>query len=299
MNMPRTNPFHGTGIAVCTPMLADGTIDFAAFDTLIDSLIGASVDFLCILGTTAETPTLSPDEKRAIRQHAVRIGGGRVPLLLGCGSNSTSDVVSFLQNEDLTGFSGVLIVTPYYNKPTQEGLYRHYRSVAEASPLPVVLYNVPGRTGVNLEAATTLRIAMNCPNVVAIKEASGRIDQIDDILRQAPEGFDVISGDDAITFELIEAGAVGVISVVGNAYPHKFARMVSDALHGQTKEALALHREFGELYKLSFKEGNPAGIKAVMAAQGKIQNVLRLPLVPVSQQTEETIKNYTATFADE
>lgn len=284
------------GVALATPFLTDGTIDFKALEKLIDGIITGGADFICVLGTTAETPTLTADEKAAVMRTAVAVTAGRVPLLLGAGGNNTRQVCEELQHTDLTGFQGVLIVCPYYNKPSQEGLYQHFMAVGKASPLPVVLYNVPGRTGVNMEAATTLRIARDCENIVAVKEASGKIGQIEDIIKDAPEGFEVLSGDDAITYELLTLGAVGVISVVGNAYPAEFSEMVHLTMQGINAEALKLHRRFGDLYKLMSVDGNPAGIKCLLSVQGKAENTLHLPVVSVRTETEEKIRKAVAAF---
>lgn len=292
--MARNNPFKGLGIAVVTPFRPDGAVDYEALERLVEAQISAGADFLCVLGTTAETPCLTADEKERVMACAVRTAAGRVPLLLGCGGNHTAAVCDYLRQADLTGFSGVLIVCPYYNKPTQEGLYRHFCAVAEASPLPVVLYNVPGRTGVNMEAETTLRLAREHENVVAIKEASGKKDQIRQIIALAPTGFDVISGDDALTRELLEAGAVGVISVIGNAYPAGFGKMVRAALAGRAEEAKRTDESLAELYRLMVTDGNPAGIKALLTVQGRIGNRLRLPLVPAGEATCREIKQAAA-----
>ncbi len=288
--MKQKNPFRGLGVALVTPFLPDGTVDFEALTQLIEMQIAGGIDFLCVLGTTAETPCLTPEEKQAIIDHIVRQVAGRVPLLLGAGGNNTAAVADYLKQTPLTGIDGVLIVAPYYNKPTQEGLYQHFRTVAEATSLPIVLYNVPGRTGVNIQAATTLRLATDFDNIVAIKEASGNITQIEDIVANAPQGFDVLSGDDAITYELLDIGAVGVISVVGNAYPASFATMVHEAMNGNHAAALREHRHLVPLYKLLSADGNPAGIKALLSVMGKIQNRLRLPLVPASEDTTRKIQ---------
>ena len=288
--MVRHNVFQGMAVALITPFDASGNLDEKTLRQLLAFHLLEGTDFLCILGTTAETPCLTAAEKETIKRIAVEEVGGKIPLLLGCGGNNTAAVVEYLQQTDLTGYAGVLIVTPYYNKPSQEGLYQHFVAVAKASPLPVVLYNVPGRTGVNLEAKTTLRIAHECENVVAIKEASGRIEQIEEIIRLAPEGFEVISGDDAITFELMTIGAAGVISVVGNAYPHEFTQMIHAAKQGQWSESLALHRRFSPLYPLMTVDGNPAGVKSLLSIQGKITNRLRLPLVSATESTAEKLR---------
>lgn len=285
------NKFRGLGIALITPFTQDGSVDYNALLRLVDFQLSQGADFLCILGTTAETPTLTADEKQKIRTLVVERVAGRIPLLMGCGGNCTSAVINELKNTDWTGIDGVLSVCPMYNKPSQEGLYQHFKAIAEASPVPVVLYNVPGRTGVNMTAETTLRLARDCENVVAIKEASGNITQMDDIIKNKPANFDVISGDDGITFPLITLGAVGVISVIGNALPAEFSRMVRLALKGEYEPALHIHHKFTELFKLLFVDGNPAGVKAMLHAMGVIENQLRLPLVPTTLITMEKISN--------
>ena len=283
------NKFRGLGIALITPFKTDGSIDFDALDRLVEYQIKGRADFLCIMCTTAETPTLSREEKRLLKEHLVERVAGRVPLLMGCGGNNTAAILDELQNEDWKGIDGVLSVCPYYNKPSQEGLYQHFAAIAKVSPVPVVLYNVPGRTGVNMTAETTLRLAREFENIVAIKEASGNITQMDDIIKNKPQHFDVISGDDGITFPLITLGAVGVISVIGNALPAEFSRMVRLALRGEYSSSLTIHHKFTELFKLLFVDGNPAGVKAMLSEMGMIQNVLRLPLVPTRLTTMEKI----------
>ena len=283
------NKFRGLGIALITPFKTDGSIDFDALDRLVEYQIKGRADFLCIMGTTAETPTLSREEKRLLKERLVGRVAGRVPLLMGCGGNNTAAILDELQNEDWKGIDGVLSVCPYYNKPSQEGLYQHFAAIARVSPVPVVLYNVPGRTGVNMTAETTLRLAREFENIVAIKEASGNITQMDDIIKNKPQHFDVISGDDGITFPLITLGAVGVISVIGNALPAEFSRMVRLALRGEYSSSLTIHHKFTELFKLLFVDGNPAGVKAMLSEMGMIQNVLRLPLVPTRLTTMEKI----------
>ena len=283
------NKFKGLGIALITPFKSDGSIDYDALLRLVEYQIRNGVDFLCIMGTTAETPCLTAEEKKKIKELIVDRVPGRVPLLMGCGGNNTAAVVSDLKNSDWRGIDGVLSVCPYYNKPSQEGLYQHYKALAEATPLPIVLYNVPGRTGVNMTAETTLRLARDFENIVAIKEASGNITQMDDIIKNKPANFDVISGDDGITFPLITLGAVGVISVIGNALPAEFSRMVRLALHGDYESARTIHHKFAELFKLLFVDGNPAGVKAMLNAMGMIENQLRLPLVPTRLTTMEKI----------
>lgn len=288
--MNRFNPFKGLGTALVTPFRKDGSVDEEGLTRLVEDQIAQGVDFLCVLGTTAETPCLSAVEKRLVMNLVKRVNAGRLPLLLGAGGNHTAEVIDYLQTADLEGFAGVLIVTPYYNKPSQEGLYQHFCAVAAATDLPVVLYNVPGRTGVNLAAETTLRIARDCKNVVAVKEASGKLAQIEQILAGAPEGFEVLSGDDAITLEILTLGGAGVISVVSNAYPARFAEMAHAALAARLPEALAVHRSFLSTYPLLSVDGNPAGIKALLSLQGKMENILRLPLVPVRPETYEALQ---------
>ena len=215
---------------------------------------------------------------------------GRIPILLGVGGNNTRAIVETLKNDDFTGVDAILSVVPYYNKPSQEGIYQHYKAIAGATELPIVLYNVPGRTGVNMTAETTLRIAKDFKNVIAIKEASGNITQMDDIIKNKPANFDVISGDDGITFPLITLGAVGVISVIGNAFPREFSRMTRLALQGDFANALTIHHKFTELFNLLFVDGNPAGVKSMLNAMGMIENKLRLPLVPTRITTFEAIR---------
>ena len=283
------NRFRGLGIALITPFKTDGSIDWDALNRLVEYQIRGGADFLCIMGTTAETPTLTQEEKKQLKEQLVGRVAGRVPLLMGCGGNSTAAVVRDIQQTDWSGIDGILSVCPYYNKPSQEGLYQHYRAIAEASQLPIVLYNVPGRTGVNMTAETTLRLAQDFDNIIAIKEASGNITQMDDIIKNKPRDFDVISGDDGITFPLITLGAVGVISVIGNALPTEFSRMVRLALKGEYDTARTIHHKFAELFKLLFVDGNPAGVKAMLSEMNMIENQLRLPLVPTRLTTIEQI----------
>lgn len=283
------NIFKGLGVALVTPFTKDGEVDYEALKRLLDYQLSNGIDFLCILATTGETPCLSAEEKKAIKDLIVERVNGRVPILMGCGGNNTKAVIDALHTEDFTGIDGILSVCPYYNKPSQEGLYQHFKAIAAATTLPVVLYNVPGRVGVNMTAETTLRLARDCENIVAIKEASGNFTQIDDIIKNKPKDFDVISGDDGITFPLITLGAAGVISVIGNALPREFSRMVRLALNGDYNNALVIHHKFTELFKLLFVDGNPAGVKAMLNAMGLIENELRLPLVPSRISTMEKI----------
>jgi len=282
--------FKGMGVALITPFKEDGSVDYPALMRMVDHLVQNGADFLCVLGTTAETPTLTTEEKREITRLVVERVNGRIPIMLGCGGNNTQAVIDSLKNDDFTGIDAILSVVPYYNKPSQEGIYQHYKAIAESTDLPIVLYNVPGRTGVNMTAETTLRIARDFKNVIAIKEASGNITQMDDIIKNKPENFDVISGDDGITFPLITLGAVGVISVIGNAFPKEFSRMTRLALQGDYANALKIHHSFTELFSLLFVDGNPAGVKAMLNAMGMIENRLRLPLVPTRITTFEKMR---------
>lgn len=283
------NIFRGMGVALITPFKADFSVDYESLDRLLDYLINEGADFLCILATTGETPCLSAEEKSKVKNLIVEKVAGRIPILMGCGGNNTMAVVEELNNGDFKGIDGVLSVCPYYNKPSQEGLYQHFKTIAAATNLPVVLYNVPGRTGINLAAETTLRLARDCENIVAIKEASGNFTQIDDIIKNKPADFDVLSGDDGITFPLITLGATGVISVIGNALPKEFSRMVRLALNGDYDSARTIHHRFTELFSLLFVDGNPAGVKAMLNSMGMIENVLRLPLVPTRITTMAAI----------
>ena len=279
------NIFRGLGIALVTPFTTDGSVDYDALKRLIEYQLDGGADFFCILATTGETPCLTTDEKRTIKEFVVRTVARRVPILMGCGGNDTRTVVHDLKTIDFEGVDGILSVCPYYNKPSQEGLYQHFKAIAEASPVPVVLYNVPGRTGVNLKADTTIRIAHDCPNVVAIKEAAGNLEQVDEIIKHKPEYFDVLSGDDALTYPMVACGAAGAISVIGNALPRQFSKMIRLEFNGEFEAARKIHHKFTDLFSLLFIDGNPAGVKAALHEMGYIENVLRLPLVPTRLTT--------------
>ena len=281
----------GMGVALITPFKEDESIDFDALARLLEYQIQNGTDYLVVLGTTGETPSLTEEEKRQIQRFVVERTRGRIPLVLGIGSNNTRTVVEHLYSDDLSGYDAILSVVPYYNKPSQEGIYQHYAAIAQASPLPIILYNVPGRTGVNMTAETTLRLARDFNNIIAIKEASGNITQMDDIIKNKPHDFMVISGDDGVTFPLITLGAVGVISVIGNAFPKEFSRMVRLALNGNYNQALTIHHRFTELFSLLFVDGNPAGVKCLLNLMGMIENKLRLPLVPTRITTYEKIQD--------
>ena len=260
----------GMGVALITPFKDDESIDFDALSKLIEYQIQNGIDYLVELGTTAETPTLTEQEKNEVLSFVIERVKERVPIVLGLGGNNTRGIVERLKTESFQGVDAILSVVPYYNKPSQEGIYQHYKAIASATKLPVILYNVPGRTGVNMTAETTLRLAREFDNIVAIKEASGNITQMDDIIKNKPKDFMVISGDDGITFPLITLGAVGVISVIGNAFPREFSRMVRLALEGDYANALLIHHKFTELFELLFVDGNPAGVKSILSSMGYI-----------------------------
>lgn len=283
----RYHIFRGLGVAVVTPFTLDGAVDYPALKRLIRYQLDSGVDFLCILATTGETPCLTLDEKNKITELVKEENKGLVPILKYCGGNNTAAVIEEMKNTDWTGIDGILSICPYYNKPSQEGLYQHFKAIASASPLPVVMYNVPGRTGVNMKAETTVRLAHDCENIVGIKEAAGSLEQVDEIIKGKPDRFDIISGDDALTFSMIASGAAGVISVIGNALPREFSRMIRLEFQGEYEAARRIHHMFTELYSLLFVDGNPAGVKALLNDMGYIENVLRLPLVPTTIKTKE------------
>ncbi len=282
-------PFKGLGVALVTPFNQDGQIDFDTLARIVENLIEGSVDFLCVLGTTAETPTLTSDERLTVTKFVIKQVNGRIPIMVGCSSNCTATAVEQIKQYQLDGIDGILSAVPFYNKPSQEGVYRHFAEIAKASSKPIILYNVPGRTGINMAAQTTLRIAREFKNVIGVKEASGKMDQIKEIINNAPEHFKVIVGDDSLAMEAIQNGSVGVISVIGNAIPKTFGKLVHLSMEGKFNEAAAIQQQLDPLYGLLFKEGNPCGVKAVMADQNKLQNVMRLPLVPVSDALHNEI----------
>lgn len=279
------NIFKGLGIALVTPFNEDGSVDYQSLKRLVEYQLDNGADFLCILVTTSETPTLSKEEKTEIKKFIVEFVNARVPIMMGCGGYNTAAIVEELKTGDFTGIDGILSICPYYNKPSQEGLYQHFKAISAATKLPIILYNVPGRTGVNMSAATTVRLAKDCKNIVAIKEASGNLEQINEIIKNKPSTFDVISGDDALTFPMISCGAVGVISVIGNALPKEFSKMIRLQFKGEYEPARKIHHKFIDLFSLLFVDGNPAGVKAMLHEMGMIKNVLRLPLVPTRIST--------------
>jgi 4-hydroxy-tetrahydrodipicolinate synthase len=284
------NNFYGTGVAIITPFKEDGSIDHTALKTVIDHIIDGGVEYIVSLGTTGESATLSSEEKKAIWETTVSHVNGRVNLVAGIGGNNTSEVLKDLKKFDSTGFDAILSVCPYYNKPTQEGIYQHYKSIAEESTLPIILYNVPGRTGVNMTADTSLRLAYDFENIIAMKEASGNFDQFNKIIRDKPDDFLFLSGDDPITLPLIAMGAAGVISVIGNALPGIFSTMVRMCLDGKFIEAQPLHHCLTEITSLCFVEGNPGGIKSAMKQLGLCGDTMRLPLVNISKSTEDQLR---------
>ncbi|HBZ66416.1 MAG TPA: 4-hydroxy-tetrahydrodipicolinate synthase [Bacteroidales bacterium] len=285
-------PFNtkGTGVAIITPFNTDGSIDFDALQKLVHHIVAGEAETIVILGTTGEPAVLSHDEKIAVIEAIVAANNGRAQLVLGIGGNNTAEVIRQLTLFPLEGIAAILSVAPYYNKPNQEGIYQHFKAIAEASPLPVIIYNVPGRTGINISATTTLRLAKDFKNIIATKEASGNLDQCTAILMGKPEGFDLISGDDNLTYPLMMLGASGVISVSANAFPDVMSQMVRHALAGDVKKALPLHYRLYHFTNLLFADGSPAGIKVALNQMGIVKYYLRLPLVPVNAETEKAIR---------
>lgn len=292
--MTKKDIFSGTGVALVTPFRKQETIDFSKLEELINHVIGSGVDYIVALGTTSEAATMTESERTALLQFIVDTVGGRLPIMLGMGGNNTRAVNDAIAQTNFDGISGILSVAPYYNKPQQRGLVEHFRSIADASPVPVILYNVPGRTSCNLTAETTLLLANECPNIIGIKEASGNMSQIMEILRRKPAGFKVISGDDALTYPMIALGAAGVISVIANARPKEMSDMVHYAMKGDLKKALPLHYKLLPLINAIFEEGNPGGIKALLEIDGRINNILRLPLTKVSKTLYNKLKDLAA-----
>lgn len=282
---------NGVGVALITPFNENGSIDFESLIKVVNFNIDNGVDYLVALGTTAETATLTNEQKHEVLECVISANKGRKKVIVGIGGNSTAEVCSQISELSYEGVSAILSVTPYYNKPTQEGLYQHYKAVSNASKLPIILYNVPGRTGVNMTATTTLRLAHEFDNIVAIKDASGDFGQAAYILRNRPEGFKFLSGDDNIAVALISQGGDGVISVAANAFPLKFSQMIHNALDGDFKGAQKGLYELLEVTDLLFAEGNPAGVKAALASKGIIKNFLRLPLVSSSEELYNKIEN--------
>lgn len=285
--------FIGTGVALVTPFKSDFSVDVEALKKIVDFVTDGGVEYLVVLGTTAESATLSKEEKELVITTIVDANKGRLPLVLGVGGNNTAEVVAELKTRDLSGFDAILSVSPYYNKPTQEGIYQHFKAVAEASPIPIILYNVPGRTASNMLPSTVIRLANDFENVIAIKEAAGDIVQAMKLIQQAPKDFLVISGDDMITLPMVLAGGAGVISVIGEGFPKEFSEMVRLGLNRKVDEAYQLHYKLAEAIDMIFEQGNPAGIKEVFKALGLSENTVRLPLVSVNEDLANRLHNFT------
>ncbi len=288
--------FKGTGVALVTPFLSNSEIDYPALERLVNHCIDGGVEYLVVLGTTGESATLSKEEKARLTRAVVDINQARVPLVLGVGGNNTHEVVQALQHTEFQGYDAILSVCPYYNKPQQEGIYQHYRLVAENAPLPVILYNVPGRTGVNMTASTTLRLARDCKNIIAVKEASGNFSQIMEIVQHKPEDFLVISGDDNLTMPLIFSGLDGVISVVANAYPGDFSEMVRQSLAGNARAARSLHYKLLDFMNYIFMDGSPAGVKTALESMEICDTHVRLPLVGVNDSVRSLIREFVKNY---
>lgn len=283
------NKFNGTGVAMVTPFHPNGDVDFGGLEAVINHIIGGGVEYIVSLGTTGESATLSKDEKKEIFKRTVELTNGRVPLVAGIGGNNTYEVLKTIEEFDTTGYDAILSVSPYYSKPTQEGIYQHYKAIAEKSPLPIILYNVPGRTGSTVSAETTLRLAHDFKNIIATKEASGSFDIFNYIMKNKPADFMLISGDDAIALPMISLGGSGVISVIGNAVPKPLSDMVRFALAGDYIAARPLHNSLVDFTTLCFAEGNPAGVKHALKELGVCTDSVRLPLVNISDATAQKI----------
>lgn len=291
-----THPFKGAGVALATPFKEDFSIDFNALEDLVEDQISNGMDYLVALGTTAETPTLSLEEQKEVVACIKSKINKRVPLVLGMGGNDPYKIIKSIEETDFTDVDGILSVTPYYNKPSQKGLVEHYKLVCKASPVPVILYNVPSRTGVNMKGRTSVEIAEACPNAVAIKEASGISSQVARMAKHGPDHFAVISGDDLLALPVIAVGGIGVISVAANALPGKLSQLIHLANDGKFIEARELHLQMIDFFKLLFREGNPGGIKAAMEIAGKAKNVVRLPIYPISQKLYADFEKEMATL---
>ena len=285
--------FVGTGVALVTPFKKDYSVDTDALKRIVDFVIDGGVEYLVVLGTTAESATLTKQEKEVVIETIKTANAGRLPLVLGVGGNNTMEVVEELQTRDFTGFSGILSVSPYYNKPTQEGIYQHFKKIAEASPLPIILYNVPGRTASNMLPATVVRLAKDFKNVIGVKEAAGDIVQAMKLIQQAPKDFLVISGDDMITLPMVLAGGAGVISVIGEGFPKEFSEMVRLGLQRKVNEAYELHYKLADSIDMIFEQGNPAGIKEIFKSRGLSENTVRLPLVNVDENLAKRLDDFT------
>ena len=281
--MKDTKKFRGTGVAIVTPFKNDTSIDFAALGRMVNHVIHGGVNYIVVMGTTGESATLTKDEKKAIISYVVEVTDNRIPLVTGIGGNSTQEVINCVRYANLTGVDGILSVAPYYNKPNQRGLFQHFKAIATCSPIPVIMYNVPGRTCSNISSETCLELAHECENIVAIKEASGDIAQIMRIIKGKPDSFSVISGDDMMTIPIIASGGSGVISVLANAFPAATSELVTNSLKSNFKSAREIQLRYLEITELLFTDGNPAGVKAMLNIMNLCQNSLRLPLVPVNR----------------
>ncbi|MEO8822089.1 MAG: 4-hydroxy-tetrahydrodipicolinate synthase [Ginsengibacter sp.] len=295
--MSLINKLSGTGVAIVTPFKKDGAVDFDSLAKLIDFIIDNGVDYIVSLGTTGETPTLSIKEQNEVVEFTSKIAGNRVPIVLGIGGNNTKEIIHHFSDFNLENITAILSSSPNYNKPSQEGIFQHYKAISEATPLPVILYNVPGRTGSNITAETTLRLANECEKIQGIKEASGNIIQCMHILKNMPEGFLFVSGDDHISLPLVACGSKGVISVAANAFPKDFSDMIRLSLKSDFDKAQQLHYKLLPAYDLLFIENNPAGVKAFLSELHLIENVLRLPLVPLSSTNLQKVKDFLVSIA--
>ena len=284
----------GTGVALITPFNEDKTIDYPSLEKLINKVIEGGIDFLVVLGTTGEATSINESEKNELINFIVKLNNKRLPLVLGLGGNNTNRLIKEINNTDLSDFDAILSVTPYYNKPSQKGLYHHYAEISKSSSIPIILYNVPSRTGVNMSPEITIQLANDFKNIISIKEASGDINQIKYILKNKPKNFDVLSGDDGLTLEIIQNGGAGVISVIGQSNPVEFSSLVKFALNGKLSDAKLLHDKLYGLYHYLYSEGNPSGVKAFLSLQGICKNYLRLPLVPISSKLFNDFKIYLA-----
>lgn len=289
--MNKNSKFKGTGVAIVTPFNKDNSIDYKSLNKLVDFIIKGGVEYIVVLGTTGESVTLSKEEKQSVVTHVIENVNRRVPIVLGLGGNNTQEILSaFKKSSDFNNIDAILSVSPYYNKPNQRGIYQHYRAIAEASPLPIILYNVPGRTASNVTADTTIKLATDFKNIIAVKEASGNLEQCMKIIKHRPKDFLVISGDDMLTLPMIAAGADGVISVVANAFPKDFSEMTRQILAGNVKDAQKLHYKLTDIIEQLFADGNPAGIKAVLEMLKICSPTVRLPLVNVNKATQNALK---------
>lgn len=283
--------FKGTGVAVITPFKNDSSIDFKSLERVINHIIDGGVSYLVVLGTTSEAATMNEEEKEAVVSYIKEINSGRLPIVLGIGGNCTQQVVNTIRKTDFDGIDGILSVAPYYNKPNQKGIYQHFRTISNECSLPIIIYNVPGRTGSNIGAETCIKLAWDFENIVAVKEASGNLQQVMDIINGAPSDFQVISGDDLLTLPMIALGAAGVISVLGNAFPMEWSEMVNLSIKNRFKNASEVHYKYLEMIGLIFEDGNPAGIKSVLSGMGVCANNVRLPLTPAGRNTSTRINN--------